>query len=68
MNINSKLQSSEVSGQWKGIIKTLDSIINFANLSSAAYQSRLDGRIDYALSLEEQAEKIYKSLPKWAKW
>lgn len=49
-------------------IGTFEQLASYCRLRLAARDVRRVGRVDMALRLEADAERIYLNLPEWAKW
>jgi hypothetical protein len=48
--------------------QVFDALARYASLKASAMRTRLAGRINPALRMEERLEEIYASLPEWARW
>ena len=58
--------------QWaidlKNVSEVLHSLGSYAELRSQAMWYRENGEIQHALTLEARCDRIYRSIPQWAKW
>lgn len=55
-------------GRHKGYIRAAKDVANYASNKATAMQCRLRGDIQTALMYEGICERIYQSLPEFARW